>query len=75
MTKANIVGAQIRAIRKEKKLTQEQLTARCNLEGFDISRGTLAKIEAGIRQVIDIEVVLISKALNINIDKLFNVKG
>ncbi|OCH03657.1 transcriptional regulator [Aliivibrio fischeri] len=72
MTKANIVGKQIRAIRKEKKLTQEQLTAKCNLEGFDISRGTLAKIESGVRQVIDIEVVLISKALNIEVSRLFN---
>jgi transcriptional regulator with XRE-family HTH domain len=71
MTKANIVGKQIRAIRKEKKLTQEQLTARCNLEGFDISRGTLAKIESGVRQVIDIEIVLISKALSVDISKLF----
>ncbi|OCH28927.1 transcriptional regulator [Aliivibrio fischeri] len=71
MTKANIVGKQIRAIRKEKKLTQEQLTARCNLEGFDISRGTLAKIESGVRQVIDIEIVLISKALGVKIEKLF----
>ncbi len=75
MTKANIVGTQIRAIRKEKNLTQEQLAAKCNLEGFDISRGTLAKIEAGVRQVIDIEIVLISKALNIGIDELFKVKG
>ncbi|MUK26214.1 helix-turn-helix domain-containing protein [Aliivibrio fischeri] len=71
MTKANIVGKQIRAIRKEKKFTQEQLTARCNLEGFDISRGTLAKIESGVRQVIDIEIVLISKALGVKIEKLF----
>lgn len=72
MTKANIVGKQIRVIRKEKKLTQEQLTARCNLEGFDISRGTLAKIESGVRQVIDIEIVFISKALNIKVSKLFD---
>ncbi|MUK42835.1 helix-turn-helix domain-containing protein [Aliivibrio fischeri] len=71
MTNANIVGAQIRAIRKDKKLTQEQLTAKCNLEGFDISRGTLAKIESGVRQVIDIELVFISKALCIDISKLF----
>ncbi|MUK78408.1 helix-turn-helix domain-containing protein [Aliivibrio fischeri] len=71
MTKANIVGAQIRAIRKEKKLTQEQLTARCNLEGFDISRGTLAKIESGVRQVIDIEIRIFSKVLQVNEGELF----
>ncbi|WP_023603764.1 helix-turn-helix domain-containing protein [Aliivibrio logei] len=71
MTKANIVGKQIRAIRKEKKLTQEQLTARCNLEGFDISRGTLAKIESGVRQVIDIEIVIFSKVLHVGAGDLF----
>ncbi|WP_256935513.1 helix-turn-helix domain-containing protein, partial [Vibrio parahaemolyticus] len=53
----NIVGSQIRTLRKQQKLTQEQLSARCNLIGLDISRGTLAKIEAGVRQVIDTEIV------------------
>ncbi|WP_218744435.1 helix-turn-helix domain-containing protein, partial [Vibrio parahaemolyticus] len=57
MTIVNIVGAQVRTLRKQQKLTQEQLSARCNLIGLDISRGTLAKIEAGVRQVIDTEIV------------------
>ncbi|TOA96746.1 helix-turn-helix domain-containing protein, partial [Vibrio parahaemolyticus] len=52
MTIVNVVGAQVRKLRKEQKLTQEQLSARCNVIGLDISRGTLAKIEAGVRQVL-----------------------
>ncbi|TOE35675.1 transcriptional regulator, partial [Vibrio parahaemolyticus] len=67
MTTINVVGAQVRKLRKEQKLTQEQLSARCNVIGLDISRGTLAKIEAGVRQVTDVEVVQIAKALKVNV--------
>ncbi|PWT52295.1 XRE family transcriptional regulator, partial [Vibrio parahaemolyticus] len=65
MTIVNIVGAQVRKLRKEQKLTQEQLSARCNVIGLDISRGTLAKIEAGVRQVIDTEIVQLATALKV----------
>ncbi|WP_140192230.1 helix-turn-helix domain-containing protein, partial [Vibrio parahaemolyticus] len=70
MTIVNVVGAQVRKLRKEQKLTQEQLSARCNVIGLDISRGTLAKIEAGVRQVTDVEVVQIAKALKVNVSTL-----
>ncbi|MCZ6298513.1 helix-turn-helix domain-containing protein [Vibrio parahaemolyticus] len=63
MTIVNVVGAQVRTLRKQQKLTQEQLSARCNVVGLDISRGTLAKIEAGVRQVIDTEIVQLATAL------------
>ncbi|EGQ9350814.1 TPA: helix-turn-helix domain-containing protein [Vibrio parahaemolyticus] len=72
MTTINVVGAQVRKLRKEQKLTQEQLSARCNVIGLDISRGTLAKIEAGVRQVTDVEVVQIAKALKVNVSTLFS---
>ncbi|EJG1812072.1 helix-turn-helix domain-containing protein [Vibrio diabolicus] len=72
MTAINVVGAQVRKLRKEQKLTQEQLSARCNVIGLDISRGTLAKIEAGVRQVTDVEVVQIAKALKVNVSTLFS---
>ncbi|EGQ8804382.1 helix-turn-helix domain-containing protein [Vibrio parahaemolyticus] len=71
MTIVNIVGAQVRKLRKEQKLTQEQLSARCNVIGLDISRGTLAKIEAGVRQVIDTEIVQLATALKVEEKDLF----
>ncbi|HHY0563926.1 TPA: helix-turn-helix domain-containing protein [Vibrio parahaemolyticus] len=71
MTIVNIVGAQVRTLRKEQKLTQEQLSARCNVIGLDISRGTLAKIEAGVRQVIDMEIVQLAIALKVDESALF----
>ncbi|ELB2130207.1 helix-turn-helix transcriptional regulator [Vibrio parahaemolyticus] len=71
MTTINVVGAQVRKLRKEQKLTQEQLSARCNVIGLDISRGTLAKIEAGVRQVIDTEIVQLATALKVEESDLF----
>ncbi|MCG6459278.1 helix-turn-helix domain-containing protein [Vibrio parahaemolyticus] len=71
MTIVNVVGVQVRKLRKQQKLTQEQLSARCNVIGLDISRGTLAKIEAGVRQVIDTEVVQLATALKVEESALF----
>ncbi|EKA7412367.1 TPA: helix-turn-helix transcriptional regulator [Vibrio parahaemolyticus] len=71
MTIVNVVGAQVRKLRKQQKLTQEQLSARCNVIGLDISRGTLAKIEAGVRQVIDTEIVQLATALRVEESDLF----
>lgn len=68
----NLVGPKIKSIRKKQKLTQEQLVARCNVVGWNISRGTLAKIEAKVRRMTDIEIVLICKALKIKEQELFN---
>lgn len=68
----NIIGPVIRQQREAQKLTQEQLVARCNLLGWDISRGTLAKIESKVRCITDIEVEKIAQALKIEVNILFN---
>ncbi|WEM40997.1 helix-turn-helix transcriptional regulator [Photobacterium sp. DA100] len=67
----NIVGRKVREIRMQKGLTQEQLAAKCGVIGFDISRGTLAKIESATRQVLDIEVQQLAKALDVSESDLF----
>jgi transcriptional regulator with XRE-family HTH domain len=61
----NIVGPLIRSIRNELGWSQEQATARCNVVGFDISRATFAQIEAQIRNVTDLELALLAKALRV----------
>lgn len=66
----NIVGPEIRKIRNQKKWTQEQLSAKCGIVGLDISRGTLSQIEAQIRGVSDLEMVLLAKALRVDISLL-----
>ena len=67
----NIVGPQVQKIRESKNLTQEQIAARLNNLGWDISRGTYAKIECQSRRVSDEEVLLLAKALKVNVQELF----
>ena len=67
----NIVGKNVKKIRENRGWTQEQLVAKCNLNDWQISRSTLAKIESNVRRVTDIEVQKLSLALNVSIDDLF----
>jgi len=67
----NRIGPRVREIREKQNLTQEALVAKCNLLEWDISRGTLAKIEAKVRRVTDEEVALLAKALQIEVGELF----
>ena len=67
----NIIGKNVKKIREKRKWTQEQLVAKCNLIDWQISRSTLAKIEANVRRVTDIEVQKLSLALNVPINELF----
>jgi len=59
----NIVGREIQRIRISREMSQNDFATACQLQGWDISRGTLSKIEAGIRCVSDVEVVLIAKVI------------
>jgi transcriptional regulator with XRE-family HTH domain len=68
----NLIGPNIREIRKSMDLSQKELVARCNLIGWDISRGTLAKIESQTRKISDGEILYFSKALKVNIERLFS---
>lgn len=68
----NTIGPKIRFFREENKWTQDELAAQCHLLGWDISRGTLAKIESQVRRITDNEVELIAKVLNISVQQLFD---
>ena len=67
----NIVGPKIRQIRERKDLTQEELATHCNVQGWDISRSTLAKIESQVRRVTDEEVAIMAKILDVDISELY----
>jgi transcriptional regulator with XRE-family HTH domain len=67
----NLVGPQIRQLRYQMGLTQEKLAVRCQLKGFDISRGTLSQIEAQLRCVTDSELLSFSQVLRVSTDSLF----
>lgn len=67
----NIVGEYIKEIREEQGLTQEQLAIRIEMAGWQVDRFIVSKIERGDRQVSDVEVWLIAKALKVSVGRLF----
>ena len=67
----NVTGKQVSRLRNQLGLSQDQLSAKCQRVGLDISRGTLAKIEAGIRCVSDGEALLLAQALGVGVSELF----
>ena len=69
--KRNLVGAQVRRLRYQRGWTQEQLVAKCGTAGWDVSRGTLAKVEAAVRSVSDKELLVMANVLMVTPNDLF----
>lgn len=67
----NITGKNIKEIRKRNKITQEDLCARMQVLGFQISRSDISKLENGKRTISDIEIVGLAKALKVDILEIF----
>lgn len=65
-----VMGNNIRSARISRGLTQEKLAALMQLRECDITRGTLAKIEAGIRHVSLEELNSIKEILDVEYDYL-----
>ncbi|MGL4398566.1 MAG: helix-turn-helix domain-containing protein [Luteolibacter sp.] len=66
------MGVRLRQIRSTSGLSQEAFAAACQLIGWDLGRGTLAKIESGIRIVNDAEVILLAHVLKVDPGELLS---
>lgn len=67
------VGANIRTLREKAKMTQDELSAKMQIEGCDITRSALAKIEVGQRHLYPDEIIVIKKILKVSFDDIFDV--
>ncbi len=69
----NIVGKRVKQarLRSKPRITQADLAARLQMMGWEIDRAGVAKIEIGLRQVTDVEVDKLAKALKVSITWLF----
>ena len=65
------VGTNIRAIRESKKITQDELAARLQISGCDITRSAIAKIEVGQRHIYPDEIILIKEILKTSFEEIF----
>ncbi len=64
--KVNVSGPQIRALRREQGLSQEQLAAKLQLLGYSIGQKAVSRLETGDRVVTDYELLLFAQALNVS---------
>ena len=71
MERLNDVGPQIRRLRYERGWTQELLATKLQLQGWDISREGVAKMEAGYHLVSDRQLVCLSNAFDVSLLTLF----
>lgn len=67
------VGSNIRKIREAKGYTQDMLAAKLQLNGCDITRSAVAKIEVGQRHLYPDEIILICEILNTTFEDIFRV--
>ena len=67
----NVIGENLRKYRKEKHLSQANLTAELNLLGINLHKNDIYMIENNKRSVKDYEVCGFIKILNITYDDLF----
>ena len=65
------IGINIKKARLAAGLSQEQLSAKLQVLGCDISRGTLAKIEVGLRHLKATELKALTQALSIDYNFIF----
>ena len=61
----------IKKIRESIGMTQDTLSAKLQLNGCDITRSALAKIEVGQRHLYPDEIILIKEILNTSFDTIF----
>ena len=66
------LGHNIRRLRLSRGLTQEQTTARMQIMGCSLSRGTYAKIEAGIQNISVEELLALKEILHAEFDDFFS---
>jgi transcriptional regulator with XRE-family HTH domain len=70
----NLISERVKEARGRVQITQEELSKRLAKGGATIDRAGVAKIEAGIRGVLDFELVALAKALGVKVTWLLGVK-
>ena len=65
------IGNNLRKIRESKNMTQNEASAKLQLEGCDITRSALAKIEVGQRHIYPDEIILFKKIYDVTYDRIF----
>lgn len=67
----NLVGHNVRKIRKQRRMSQQELADKLELMAIYVCRGSISRIEDRSRTVTDIELFGIAKVLGVSILDLY----
>ena len=76
MTREDIkikIGENLKRLREDKELTQENLAVKMQVYGCDVTRCSVAKIELGQRHLHLDEIVAIKKILGVDYELMFEL--
>ena len=73
--KANIVGRNIEALRKQRGIKQKDFIAQMQVMGCDINPTSYSKLEGQLRSATDVEIYVVSKILGVMMEELFLERG
>ena len=65
------IGSNIRKLRERAGLTQDQVAARLQINGCDITRSAVAKIEVGQRHLYPDEIILLREIFSATYEEIF----
>ena len=68
---ANFIGPQIQRLRKARGWSQAKLAERLQLNGLDVGRDVVARIECRLHCVKDKEIIFIARTLGVGVSSLF----
>jgi transcriptional regulator with XRE-family HTH domain len=69
--KKNLIGGNLKKLRSERNLSQQDLSCKLELLGVYICRGSISRIEDYSRTVTDIELFAIAEVLSVDIAELY----
>ena len=72
--KKNVSGDRIREARLKRRLTQEDLAAKLQIEGVIMERDSVSRMESGTRFVTDYELMVLSKVLGVSMQWLVGLE-
>ena len=64
----NLCGDRVKEALARRKITQEDLAARLQIEGVTMERDSVSRIEIGTRFVADYELVVLSQVLGVSME-------
>lgn len=68
--KMNLIGKNVSKIRKQKKMSQQELSAKLELMSVYVCRGSISRLEDQTRTVTDIELYALAQVLQVSVDEL-----